>query len=169
MATDPPTADDLEARTAALARELDPTVEVVRIDPALADTEAFCRAYGWPLEASANCLLVVAKVGDPRYAACLVQATRRLDLNRHSRLLVGARKASFAPAEDAVAVTGMVPGGVTPFGLPTDLPLFVDEPIPSLDRVVVGGGGRGTKLQLSGAALARLPGAVVAPISRDPP
>ncbi len=156
----------LEARVVALATELDPTVEIVTIDPDLADTAAFCEAYGYSLEESCNCIVVQAKTGEAAYAACLVQATRRLDLNRHSRLIVGARKASFASAEATVEVTGMVPGGVTPIGLPTDLPLFVDEPIMELDRVVVGGGGRGTKLRLSPTVLGDLPNVTVAAISR---
>ena len=157
---------DLEDRVVGLATTLDPTVEVIRIDPELAGTAEFCEAYGYSLEESCNCIVVAAKTGDPAFAACLVQATRRLDLNRHSRLVVGARKASFASAEDTVTVTGMVPGGVTPIGLPGDLPLFIDAAIVDLDRVIIGGGGRGTKLRLSSAALIGLPNVTVGAISR---
>jgi prolyl-tRNA editing enzyme YbaK/EbsC (Cys-tRNA(Pro) deacylase) len=152
----------------AAARAADPEVEMIRIDPDLADTATFCAHYGYELAESGNCIIVRAKTGDVRYAACIVQATRQLDLNRHSRLLVGARKASFAPAEETTAVTGMIPGGVTPFGLPPDLPLFVDEPIMRLPRLIVGGGGRGLKLRLAPAALRRLPALRVADIGRDP-
>ena len=116
----------LQDHVIAAARALDPSVEIIRIDPDLADTAAFCEAYGYTADESANCLLVAARTGDPAFAACLVQATRRLDLNRHSRLIVGARKASFATAADTVQRTGMIPGGVTPVGLPTDLPVFID-------------------------------------------
>ncbi|WP_370327325.1 YbaK/EbsC family protein [Euzebya sp.] len=158
---------ELEQRVIALATSLDPDVEVIRIDPDLADTAAFCDAYGYELEESGNCILVSARTGEAAHAACLVQATRRLDLNRHSRLVVGARKASFATPEDTVAVTGMIPGGVTPIGLPPGLPLFIDAPITELDRVIVGGGGRAVKLRLSPAALVDLPGATVADIGRD--
>ena len=157
----------LEARVLAAARAADPGAEAIRIDPGLADTAQFCAHYGYTLEESGNCIVVRARTGDLRYAACVVQATRRLDLNRHSRLLVGARKASFAPADETVQVTGMVPGGVTPFGLPGHLPLFVDEPIMRLERVIVGGGGRGLKLRLDPAALRVLPTLRVADIGRD--
>lgn len=156
----------LEERTVAAARQLDPDVTVIEIDPELADTSDFCAAYGYTLEESANCLLVVAKTGERRYAACMVQATRRLDLNRHARDLVGARKASFAKEDDAVEVTGMVPGGVTPIGLPAGIDVVIDAPIMELDRVIIGGGGRGVKLYLRPAALAALPDARVAEISR---
>lgn len=163
---DLPDAEALEARVIAAARAIDPHVDVIRIDPDLADTAAFCEAYGWTLDESANCLLVAARTGEPAVAACLVQATRRLDLNRHSRLLVGARKASFAPAELTVELTGMVPGGVTPVGLPESVPLFVDEGVAGHERVIIGGGGRGVKLHIATAALVGLPSAQVAAISR---
>jgi prolyl-tRNA editing enzyme YbaK/EbsC (Cys-tRNA(Pro) deacylase) len=162
-----PDTDALEARVVAAARVADPDVEVIEIDPDLADTAAFCEAYGYTAAESANCLLVAAKTGDAAHAACLVQATRRLDLNRHSRLIVGARKASFAPTEDTTAITGMIPGGVTPIGLPDDLPLFIDAGVMDQDRVIIGGGGRGVKLRIATAALATLPGARVEDISRD--
>ena len=140
---DLPDADALEAHVIAHARVVDPDVTVLRIDPDLADTADFCEAYGYTAEESANCLLVTAKTGQPAFAACLVQATRRLDLNRHSRLVVGARKASFASADDTVTKTRMIPGGVTPVGLPEGLPLFIDEGVMRQDRVIIGGGSRG--------------------------
>jgi prolyl-tRNA editing enzyme YbaK/EbsC (Cys-tRNA(Pro) deacylase) len=160
---------NLEDRVLAQAREADPTVEAIRIDPDLADTAAFCARYGYSLEESVNCIVVRSKSGELRYAACLVQATRQLDLNRHARLLVDARKASFAAAEETVEVTAMVPGGVTPFGLPATVPVFVDAPIMNLDRVVVGGGGRGLKLRLTPKALLSLDSVEVAEIGRDRP
>ena len=91
-----------------------PNSKLCASTPDLADTAAFCAAYGYSLDESANCIVVRSKSGELRHAACLVQATRRLDLNRHARLLVGARKASFAGADETVERTGMVPGGITP-------------------------------------------------------
>lgn len=157
----------LEARVLAAARAADPHLTEIRIDPEHADTATFCRVYGHPLAESGNCIVVTSKSGEKAYAACVVQASRRLDLNRHSRLLVGARKASFAPEDDTVALTGMLPGGVTPFGLPDDLPLFVDEPVMALDGVIVGGGSRRLKLRVAPEALLQVPGARVAAIGRD--
>lgn len=125
--------------------------EVVRIDPAFANTALFCERYGYSMEESANCIVVVGKTTPPRYAACLVQATRRLDVNGTVRRLLGVRKASFAPAEQTVELTGMLPDGVTPFGLPDDLPLYVDAPIMALDKVIVGGASRSLKLLVSTA------------------
>ena len=160
--------EHLEARVLAAACNLDARTEVIEIDPDLADTSAFCRRYGYALEESGNCILVRSRTGERRYAACVVQATRQLDLNRHSRMLVGARKASFASADESVAVTGMLPGGITPVGLPDDVPVIVDTPVMSLPAVIVGGGSRRLKLRLRPDALLALDNLAVADISRAP-
>ena len=120
--------------------------EIIAIDPALADTANFCAAYGYPLEDSANTIIVIGKVDPPRYAACVVLATTRLDVNRAVRDKLGVRKASFASAEDTRALTGMEIGGVTVFGLPPDLPIWVDARVMERERIILGGGDRASKI-----------------------
>ncbi|MEV0402749.1 YbaK/EbsC family protein [Actinoallomurus sp. NPDC050550] len=129
--------------------------QVTEIDPELADTAAFCERYGAPLETSANCVIVAAKRGgDVRLAACVVLATTRADVNGVVRRRLDARKASFAPQEQAVAEAGMEYGGITPFGLPADWPVLVDRAVVDTPYVVVGSGVRRSKLVVPGAALA---------------
>ena len=141
--------------------ELGVSYRVIEIDPDYADTAAFCQRYGYSPEVSVNCIVVASRTGQKKYATCLVQATRRLDVNRTVRGLIGARKVSFAAAEDTVAVTGMTPGGVTPFALPPELPIYVDAPVMELDEIILGGGGRSTKILVSPAVLATLPAVTV--------
>lgn len=137
-------------------------VGVAEIDPELADTAAFCAAYSSPLEVSANCVVVAGRRGEEtRYAACLVLATTRADVNGLVRRRLNARKASFAPMDDAVALTGMEYGGITPVGLPEGWPLLVDPAVAAAEAVVVGSGVRRSKLALPGAVVATLPGAEV--------
>ena len=137
-------------------------VWVAAIDDDLADTAAFTDAYGVPLEASANCVVVAARrAGQTTLAACLVLATTRADVNGLVRRHLGARKASFAPQDVAVAETGMAYGGITPIGLPAGWPVLVDAAVASADLVVVGSGTRGSKLAVPGALLAGLPTAEV--------
>lgn len=137
-------------------------IEVTEIDPDLADTAAFCERYGVLPEESANCVVVQAKRGgDQWFAACVVLATTRADINGLVRRHLGARKASFAPMERAVAETGMEYGGITPIGLPEEWPLLIDERVARADRAVVGSGVRRSKIVLPGAALAALPKAEV--------
>jgi prolyl-tRNA editing enzyme YbaK/EbsC (Cys-tRNA(Pro) deacylase) len=137
-------------------------VLVAPIDPELADTAAFCAAYDVGLEESANCVVVAGKrEGVTRYAACVILATTRADVNGAVRKLLDVRKASFAPMAEAVELTGMEYGGITPIGLPPDWPVLVDSRVTATDRVIIGSGIRGSKIELPGAALAELPGARV--------
>src|SRR3954447_22897804 len=141
---------------------LAPLVEVAAIDPDLADTEAFCAAYGVLPEEAAKCVIVAARRGEQTtYAACMVLATTKADVNTLVRKHLGARKASFAPMDTAVELSGMEYGGITPIGLPTDWPILVDAAVAAAPVAVVGSGVRGSKLWLPGAALAGLPGAEV--------
>ena len=137
-------------------------VLVAEIDPDLADTAAFCERYGVGLEVSANCVVIAARRGEStRYAACVVLATTRADVNNVVRRHLDARKASFAPMDDVVALSGMEYGGITPPGLPPDWPVLVDAAVVAAGDVVVGSGVRRSKLVLPGAALAELPAAEV--------
>jgi prolyl-tRNA editing enzyme YbaK/EbsC (Cys-tRNA(Pro) deacylase) len=139
-------------------------VGVAEIDPALADTAAFCERYEVELSESANCVVVAGRRdGQTRLAACMVLATTRADVNGVVRRELDVRKASFAAMESAVELTGMEYGGITPIGLPEQWPVYVDEAVAAHPRVVIGSGVRRSKLTLPGAALARLPGAVVVP------
>jgi prolyl-tRNA editing enzyme YbaK/EbsC (Cys-tRNA(Pro) deacylase) len=137
-------------------------VGVAEIDPELADTAAFCARYDVPLAESANCVVIAGRRdGEPRYAACVVLATTRADVNGMARRQLNVRKASFAAMDDAVALSGMEYGGITPIGLPASWPVLVDAAVAETPMVVVGSGLRRSKLTVAGAALARLPGAVV--------
>jgi len=158
--------DLLAAPVAAALKALDPAdaarVGVAEIDPDLADTAAFCAAHGAPVDGSANCVVVAGRRGDAvSYAACLVLASTRADVNGLVRKRIGARKASFAPMDDAVALSGMEYGGITPVGLPDGWPLLVDAAVAAAPAVVIGSGIRGSKLALPGELAARLPGAEV--------
>ncbi len=135
------------------------SVGVAAIDADLADTAAFCEAYAVPLEASANCVVLAGKrEGQVRMAACLVLATTRADVNGVARRWLDVRKISFAPMDDAVAITGMEYGGITPIGLPADWPILVDPRVTEQPAIVIGSGVRRSKIVLPGAALGTYPG-----------
>ncbi len=137
-------------------------IGVAEIDPAMADTAAFCEEYGVAPGESANCVVVAGRRdGQTRMAACMVLATTRADVNGLVKRELDVRKASFAPMDQAVELTGMEYGGITPIGLPADWPVYVDAAVAATGRVVIGSGVRRSKLTLPGAALASLPGAVV--------
>jgi prolyl-tRNA editing enzyme YbaK/EbsC (Cys-tRNA(Pro) deacylase) len=120
--------------------------EIVDCDPALADTAAFCEAYGYKSENSANTIVVIGKTEPPKYVACVVLATTRLDVNRVVRTRLGAKKASFASADQTREISGMMIGGVTPFALPDGLPIWVDSRVVERARLLFGGGSRSCKV-----------------------
>ena len=135
--------------------------ELFACDPSLADTAAFCAAYGFDLADSANTIVVAGKASPPVYAACVVLATHRLDVNRAVRARLGTRKASFASADETQALTGHEIGGVTVFGLPDGLPILVDAAVMARERVVLGGGSRRWKVIAPPSILLRVPGVEV--------
>jgi prolyl-tRNA editing enzyme YbaK/EbsC (Cys-tRNA(Pro) deacylase) len=137
-------------------------VGVAEIDPELADTAAFCNRYGVSLGESANCVVVAGRRdGETRFAACVVLATTRADVNGVVRRQLDVRKASFAAVDVAVEQTAMEYGGITPIGVPASWPVFVDAAVAASPQVIVGSGVRRSKLTLPGEALGRLPGAVI--------
>ena len=131
--------------------------ELIKIDAEYADTAAFCEQYDYPLEKSANAIVIASKRGAKQYSACLALATTRVDVNKTVRKLMGVKRVSFASAEDMAELTGMRVGGVTPFALPAEIPLYVDARVMALDWIIVGSGGRDSKLKLAPDALRKLP------------
>jgi prolyl-tRNA editing enzyme YbaK/EbsC (Cys-tRNA(Pro) deacylase) len=126
-------------------------------DPELADTAAFCAEYGFGLDQSANTIIIAAKSEPRRYAACVVLATTRLDVNKRVRELMSGKKVSFATMETALELTGMEYGGVTVFGLPADIPIYIDSAVMEQPEVVMGGGNRSSKVLLAPSELRKLP------------
>ena len=143
MAADPLVIDDLESRGVSF--------EEMACDPALADTAQFCEAYGVPLERSANAILVASRKPEGHNAVCLVLANTRLDVNGLVRRRLGVRKVSFAPADLTKELTGQEIGGVTVFGIPEDLPIWIDSRVLEHDWVIIGAGSRTAKIKLDPA------------------
>ncbi|HEX3569143.1 MAG TPA: YbaK/EbsC family protein [Candidatus Saccharimonadales bacterium] len=132
--------------------------KVFECDPELADTTAFCEKYGFDLDQSANAIIVVSKIDPVQYACCVVLATTKLDVNKKVCQLLGAKKASFAPMEAALQLSGMEYGGVTAFGLPDNIPVYVDAHVMACSEVVMGGGNRSSKVLLDPKELHKIPG-----------
>src|SRR5262245_16480843 len=160
---------DAEQRTVAVLDRLGLSYELIRIDPDFADTAAFCERYGYPADHAGNTIVVASKKEPKQYAACVVLATTRLDVNHAVRDLMGAAKLSFASAEEMARLTGMKVGGVTVFGLPESVPIYVDDRIMALDWVILGTGGRHGKIKMTPDVFRRLPGVrVVSGLAQAP-
>jgi prolyl-tRNA editing enzyme YbaK/EbsC (Cys-tRNA(Pro) deacylase) len=141
---------------------------VCGIDDSLSDTTAFCEHYHIGPEVSANCVVIEAKRADRVwYAACVILATTRADVNGLVRRHLDARRISFAPMDMATSMTGMEYGGITPIGLPADWPILIDIQLHQVERVVIGSGLRRSKLLVPGKLLASLPGTTVMNIIKE--
>jgi prolyl-tRNA editing enzyme YbaK/EbsC (Cys-tRNA(Pro) deacylase) len=153
-----PTDEDaaLEASVRAVLDGIGVPYEWMPCDPDFADTAAFCERYGVSPDVSANTIVVASRRGPQLYCACVALATTRLDVNSTVRRLMGAPKASFAGAEETVELTGMRIGGVAPFGLPEEMPLYVDAAVLQRDQVVTGAGSRNAKVRIDPQALLML-------------
>jgi len=141
--------------------------ERIPIDPEHADTATFCERHGYPLGHSGNTIIVASKKEPKRYAACVVRADVRLDVNHALRRLMGASRLSFATVEETRELTGMAIGGVTAIALPNDLPIYIDAGLMSLEYVILGSGDRLAKIKISPEVFRRLPNAqIVADLAR---
>jgi prolyl-tRNA editing enzyme YbaK/EbsC (Cys-tRNA(Pro) deacylase) len=153
--------NEIERRVVAMLDGIGVTYELQRIDPAFADTAAYCEHYGSSPEHAANTIIVASKKEPKQYAACVVKATRRLDGNHTVRRLMNAARISFASAEETRAVTGMMIGGVTVLALPPELAIYVDDTLMDLPWIILGGGSRSLKIRISPEVFRKLPGATV--------
>lgn len=135
----------------------------IECDPEYADTQRFCEHYGYAFDESANVLLVASKKGEQKFAACVVLATCRLDVNKIVRKKLGVSRISFASPEQAKEQTGMELGGVTPFGMPPHIPVWIDARVMNCMHVVLGGGNRSSKIIMAPAELVKIPNSQVVP------
>ncbi|HSW80013.1 MAG TPA: YbaK/EbsC family protein [Candidatus Saccharimonadales bacterium] len=131
--------------------------DVLECDDKFADTAAFCEHYGYTAQQSANTILVAVKKNDENVVACVLLADSRLDVNKTVCKLMGTKRASFASADQTKAASGMEIGGVTIFGLPISMPVYVDSRVLEQPEVVMGGGNRTSKLVLDPTELEKLP------------
>lgn len=161
-------AADIDARVVQVLDGLGVPYEMMAIDPDFADTAQFGERYGIPLDQSANTIVVASKKEPKQYAACVVLATTRLDVNHAVRRVMGVSRLSFASAEETRELTGMMIGGVTVFALPPDLPIYVDEAVTRHAWIILGGGSRSTKVKASPEVLRRLPNVTVVPSLATP-
>tara|TARA_Y100001970_G_scaffold152503_1_gene186777 strand:+ start:443 stop:931 length:489 start_codon:yes stop_codon:yes gene_type:complete len=138
-------------------KDVGATFEVIDCDPSFADTAEFCNNYGYSPNESANAILLEGKAESPVYALCVVLATTRINVNKVARKRLGTRKASFASAEVTKSLTGMEIGGVTPVGLPDDLPIWIDNLVMEAPKVIIGAGSRNAKIYLAPDNLLRFP------------
>jgi prolyl-tRNA editing enzyme YbaK/EbsC (Cys-tRNA(Pro) deacylase) len=155
---------ELDPSVAQAIKSLGITCEVLPCNPEWADTDVFCANYNIPRDRAANTILVASKGEPKQYAACLVLANTKLDVNHAVSRLMGIKRLSFASAVETKAVTGQSIGGVTVFALSESIPVYIDSRVMAADSVIVGGGNRSTKIKMAPEELRKIPRVTVADI-----
>jgi prolyl-tRNA editing enzyme YbaK/EbsC (Cys-tRNA(Pro) deacylase) len=101
---------------------------------------------------------VASKKPEGQHVVCVALAHTRLDVNGAVRRKLGVRKLSFAPAEVTRELTGQEIGGVTIFGLPDGLDVWLDARVLDCGQVVVGAGSRSAKIRFDPRQLVGMAG-----------
>ena len=140
---------DIEAKVIGDLDLLGISYQLIHCDPKFADTAVFCEKYGYSLDECGNTILVASKKEPKQYAACVVRASMKLDVNKTVRKLMGVQRLSFASADETMKRTGMLIGGVTVFALPPDILLYIDRSLMDLKTVILGSGSRSSKVHIS--------------------
>lgn len=142
------------------------SLKAFTVDSEASDTSVFSKRYGYPLEICANTLILkFKKQGVEAYAAAVCTGARRLDVNGAVKQLLAAQRISFARMEKSTALTGMIPGGMTVFGLPDTWPVLIDNAVLHQPVLVMGGGTREVKLLVPSPVLRALPNVLTGDLS----
>jgi Cys-tRNA(Pro) deacylase len=105
-------------------------------------------------------------VADGRPVLALVAGDRRGDTKAIAHL-VEARSVHFADAETVRASTGYAIGGVSPYDLPEDLTVLIDESLERFETVYTAAGTPSSMVRLPRETLLRIVHGQVARISRE--
>ncbi len=96
-----------------------------------------------------------AREGKARPLLVLMHGDREVSTRELARQ-IGAREVAPASAAAVEKHTGYVPGGVSPFGTRSPLPVYVESSILSLERFLINGGRRGFLVEIRPADLERV-------------
>ena len=117
------------------------------------------------IETSRLIRTIVVRRGADDYLFVLVPGGRQIDwpkLREH----LGVSRLSLPDQDEAKEATGYERGTITPFGATQRWPVVADASLALLDRVAIGGGGRGVNIHLSAGDLVTHLDANVADVTR---
>ena len=141
------TVDSVRAFFVALA----PEIEVIESNKSSATVTLAAEAFGvTPAEIAKTLSL---RVGD-KILLVMTCGTARLD-NKKARAVFGG-KARMLNAEEALDATGHPVGGICPFGLKTQLPVYCDVSLKNFSEVVPAAGSINSAVRISPARMAQL-------------
>ena len=93
---------------------------------------------------------------DKRQPLCVLMHGDRKVSTRELARQMGAKRVAPCKPEDATRHSGYQVGGCSPFGLRKPMPVFIEESILALDRILINGGKRGYLVGLPPKELVRV-------------
>ena len=97
------------------------------------------------------------RLGDGLVVLLVAAGHARID-NAKFKQVFG--KGKMLPTEEVLALTGHPVGGVCPFGLAQDLPVFLDQSLQAFDEVLPAAGSVNSAVRISPALMAQVTGGV---------
>lgn len=134
-----------------------PELKVTYFSQSTHTSELAAAALGVEAAQIAKSLVFIADLKPLLVVTC---GDKKIDSRKLAKTL-GAKKVRFADAETAEAATGFPPGGVSPVGLATEIPLYLDQSLWDYQTVYTAAGTANSALPLSPDRLQELTGASV--------
>ncbi|MBA3577367.1 MAG: YbaK/EbsC family protein [Sphingomonas sp.] len=132
-----------EAVQAWLAKNA-PDLPLIVVEETTATVDAAAKALG--VEPGRIAKTLAVRAGEQTFLI-VARGDARLD-NRKCKDEFGARPRMLGP-EETLALTGHAVGGVCPFGLKTELPVYLDQSLKAFDTVYPAGGSLNTSVEVS--------------------
>jgi len=142
------------ARVQAYLQARDPGLQIIIFQQDTSTAVLAARALGTEVGQIAKSILFKTK--NDEYFMVVAAGDTRID-SKAIRRLAGC-KARMATAEEVTEVTGFNVGGVCPFALRTEIPVFLDESLKGYDIVYAAAGGSNTALPISYGQLCSITG-----------
>ena len=133
------------------ARQLD--IPVIELEVSTATVALAAEAHG--VEPGRIAKTLAFRIGGGQAILLIARGDARID-NRKFKDALG--KGKMLPAEEVVALTGHPVGGVCPFGLANDLPIYLDLSLQAFDEVLPAAGAVHSAVRLTPAQLAEVTG-----------
>lgn len=130
-----------------LVRNLD--IPIIELDVSTATVALAAAAHG--VEPGRIAKTLSMRLGDGRVILLVSSGDARID-NKKFKTVFG--KGKMLPAEEVALLTGHPVGGVCPFGLAQDLPVYLDDSLRQFDEVLPAAGATHSAVRISPAHLA---------------
>ncbi len=140
-----------------------PDIHIIELTESTATVELAAKGHGVSPAQIAKTLSV--RVGEQRFLI-VTCGIGRLD-NKKAKTVFGG-KVSLLGAEEVQEITSHPVGGVCPFGLPRDLPIYCDISLKAFDEVVPAAGSTHSAVRISPLRMAELVGAQWVDVCQTP-